>query len=55
MELKVKVYAAGSLRSVLPVIFDCAGITAEIEFGPSGVLREKIVSGEKGDLFLLQG
>ncbi|WP_320171022.1 substrate-binding domain-containing protein [Maridesulfovibrio sp.] len=51
MTLKVKVYAAGSLRKVLPVLFEQAGIEAEIEFGPSGVLKDRIAGGESVDLF----
>ncbi|WP_027723453.1 substrate-binding domain-containing protein [Maridesulfovibrio zosterae] len=51
MKLEVKAYAAGSLRKVLPEIFNKIGILGEIEFGPSGVLKERIVNGEQVDLF----
>ena len=52
MKWDVKVYAAGSLRKVLPAMFEKTGLVAEIEFGPSGVLKDRIINGEKVDLFV---
>jgi molybdenum ABC transporter molybdate-binding protein len=51
----VRVYAAGSLRSVmleLGAAFEAAsGVKLEHVFGPSGVLRERIERGERADVF----
>lgn len=52
MSLKIRAYAAGSLRKVLPVMLNNAGLVGELAFGPSGVLIERLVSGEQADLFL---
>lgn len=52
MSVHIRALAAGSLRKVLPEMFRIAGITGEIEFGPSGVLAEKIMGGKKADLFV---
>ena len=49
------VLAAGSLREAIGEIGDrykaATGIDIAAEFGPSGVLRERIEKGEKTDLF----
>lgn len=49
--MNVKIFSAGSLRGILPVLLEKAGIEAKLELGPSGVLKERIVSGERPDLF----
>jgi molybdate transport system substrate-binding protein len=52
---QLHVLAAGSLREVIKAIGDqyrkATGIEIVAEFGPSGVLRERIEKGERGDLF----
>jgi len=49
------VLAAGSLREVIGEIGDrykqATGVVVAADFGPSGVLRERIEKGEKTDLF----
>lgn len=49
------VHAAGSLRSVFTQLgklyAEQGGATPRFEFGPSGVLREKIAAGAKADVF----
>lgn len=51
----VRIYAAGSLGSVLPELIAASGLpegaVAPPVFGPSGVLRQRLQSGEKADLF----
>ncbi len=46
------VFAAGSLRKVLPAMAEVIGISINPVFGPSGVLRERIAQGERPALFL---
>lgn len=46
------VFAAGSLRKVLPAMAELVGISINPVFGPSGVLRERIAQGERPALFL---
>src|SRR5215468_11156710 len=52
---ELRVLAAGSLREVVGEIgarYKAAtGVAVSAEFGPSGVLRERIEKGEKTDLF----
>lgn len=52
----LRVFAAGSLTAALTMIVQVfhqtEGITIQLETGPSGVLRERIESGAKADLFL---
>ncbi|MGV3550896.1 substrate-binding domain-containing protein [Rhizobium sp.] len=51
----LRVLSAGSLRYALPTIMDrftaTSGIDVSIAFGPAGLLRERIESGEAFDLF----
>jgi ABC-type molybdate transport system substrate-binding protein len=51
----VRLYAAGSLRAVMTEIGAAftrsTGVTVAGEFGPSGLLRDRIVKGEPADLF----
>ncbi len=51
---ELRVLAAGSLREVVGEIGDrykqATGIAVTADFGPSGVLRERIEKGEKADL-----
>src|SRR5579863_3595995 len=52
---EMRVLAAGSLREVIGEIgqryMNATGIQVVANFGPSGVLRERIEKGEKADLF----
>ena len=52
----VMIYAAGSLRHVLPSLVSAfqaiSGVTAETRLGPAGLLRERIEAGERPDIFL---
>jgi molybdate transport system substrate-binding protein len=52
----VKVYAAGSLGTVLPALITASGLpegsVAPPVFGPAGALRQRLQSGEQADLFL---
>ncbi|QPC95445.1 substrate-binding domain-containing protein [Mesorhizobium sp. INR15] len=52
----ILIYAAGSLRSVLPVLIsafsEMTGVQIETRHGPAGLLRERIESGERPDIFL---
>ena len=52
---ELRVLAAGSLREVIAQIGErykaATGITVAAEFGPSGLLRERIEKGEHVDLF----
>jgi molybdate transport system substrate-binding protein len=54
-EAATKIYAAGSLRGALNDIADAFknthGSAVETIFGPSGVLREQLASGESSDVF----
>jgi ABC-type molybdate transport system substrate-binding protein len=51
----IRVYAAGSLSGVLPELIRAAGlpegVVAPPVFGPAGVLRQRLLSGESADLF----
>jgi ABC-type molybdate transport system substrate-binding protein len=51
----VKVYAAGSLRAALTdaakVFTDASGTKVSFEFGPSGILRDRLAAGERADVF----
>ncbi|WP_343714865.1 substrate-binding domain-containing protein [Inquilinus sp.] len=53
---RITVYAAGSLRVVLPAVaaaFTAAtGIAVDTRYGPAGLLRERIEAGDRPDLFL---
>lgn len=52
---KVTLYGAGSLRGSLSEVADAFtqeyGISVNREFGPSGLLRERLENGEKTDVF----
>ena len=52
---ELRVLAAGSLREVMTEIGErykaATGITVTAEFGPSGLLRERIEKGDHADLF----
>jgi len=52
---ELRVLGAGSLREVIAEIGerykDATGTTINVEFGPSGLLRERIEKGERADLF----
>ena len=52
----VKVFAAGSLTgaltSVISLYEKVTGVRIEAEFGPAGLLRERIERGERPDLFV---
>ena len=52
----VKIFAAGSLSAVLPELVTASGLPAASvaapTFGPAGLLRHRIESGEAADLFL---
>lgn len=52
----VVIYAAGSLRNVLPalvsVFSETTGIRIETRHGPAGLLRERIEHGDRPDLFM---
>jgi len=51
----LRVLSAGSLRYAFPAIIDrfaaASGIDVSVAFGPAGLLRERIQSGEAFDLF----
>lgn len=47
----MRVLAAGSLRRVWPQLMAHFPEAVETQFGPAGLLRERIVSGEACDLF----
>jgi molybdenum ABC transporter molybdate-binding protein len=51
----VKVYAAGSLRAALTGVAgaftESTGAKVEIEFGPSGTLRDRLAQGARADVF----
>ena len=44
--------AAGSLRKALPAMAEAAGLRLDVRFGPAGLLRERIVAGDRPALFL---
>jgi ABC-type molybdate transport system substrate-binding protein len=50
-----RIYAAGSLASVLPKLIQASGLPADSfappVFGPAGVLRQRLLNGEQADLF----
>jgi molybdate transport system substrate-binding protein len=52
---ELRVFGAGSLREVMAVIggryHEATGIAVINEFGPSGLMRERIEKGERVDLF----
>ena len=52
----LRIYAAGSLAAVLPELVAASGLPAASvaapTFGPAGLLRQRIESGEPADLFL---
>lgn len=52
----IGIYAAGSLRNVLPTLVsafsEVAGVATETRHGPAGLLRERIETGERPDLFM---
>ncbi len=52
----IRVYAAGSLRFVLPSLVsafsEMTGIAVEVRHGPAGLLRQRIEDGDRPDLFL---
>ena len=51
----LRLYAAGSLRGALTeiarVFTAASGIPVQLEFGASGLLRERLEQGEPGDVF----
>ena len=47
----MRVLAAGSLRRVWPQLMGHFPEPVETQFGPAGLLRERIASGEACDLF----
>jgi ABC-type molybdate transport system substrate-binding protein len=51
----IRIYAAGSLGTVLPELIAASGLpagsVAPPVFGPAGALRQRLQSGEKTDLF----
>ncbi len=51
----IRIYAAGSLGTVMPQLVAAAGLSADAVappvFGPAGVLRERLVKGEHADIF----
>jgi ABC-type molybdate transport system substrate-binding protein len=51
----IRIYAAGSLGAVLPKLIAASGLpegaVATPVFGPAGLLRQRLVSGETADLF----
>jgi molybdenum ABC transporter molybdate-binding protein len=51
----VKVYAAGSLRAALTEAANAftvaGGAKVAFEFGPSGILRDRLAAGERADVF----
>lgn len=52
----IQIYAAGSLRHVLPALVsafsETTGVAVETRHGPAGLLRERIEQGDRPDLFL---
>lgn len=53
---EVRVYAAGSLRAALTEVAQAfersqPGVRVQFTFGPSGLLRDRIVRGERADVF----
>ena len=54
-EPPIRIYAAGSLGGVMPALIAGSGVPAEAVappvFGPAGMLRQRLQSGEAADLF----
>jgi molybdate transport system substrate-binding protein len=54
-EAPIKVFAAGSLTGALTAIIKAyqekTGVHVQAEFGPAGLLRERIEGGERPDIF----
>ena len=54
-EAPIKVFAAGSLTGALTAVIklyqEKTGVQVQAEFGPAGLLRERIESGERPDIF----
>ena len=52
----IQIYAAGSLRNVLPALVSAfsamSGVEITTRHGPAGLLRERIEQGDRPDLFL---
>ncbi|MCB2215826.1 MAG: substrate-binding domain-containing protein [Desulfobulbaceae bacterium] len=52
----IKIFAAGSLKSPLRQIVDeysqVSNVSVDLELGPSGILKNRIMAGERADLFL---
>ncbi len=52
----IRIYAAGSLGSVLPALITASGLpdgtVAPVVFGPAGLLRQRLQAGERADLFM---
>ncbi|ETF01261.1 molybdenum ABC transporter substrate-binding protein [Advenella kashmirensis W13003] len=55
MNEAIVVYAAGSLKRALTVLFERfeqdSGLSVHAQFGPAGLLRERLQKGERADLF----
>lgn len=53
---QISIYAAGSLRHVLPALVsafsEISGVAVETRHGPAGLLRGRIEAGDRPDLFL---
>jgi len=51
----IVVYAAGSLKRALTVLFEKfeqdSGLPVQAQYGPAGLLRERLQKGERADLF----
>lgn len=47
----LSILAAGSLRAVWPALMAEFAAAVDTDFGPAGLLRERIVAGERCDLF----
>lgn len=50
----MRILAAGSLRVVWPQLMAAFQADAVCDFGPAGLLRERIEAGEACDFFLLR-
>src|SRR5689334_11543233 len=54
-EAPVRVFAAGSLTGAMTAVIklykERTGVDVEAQFGPAGLLRERIEAGERPDLF----
>lgn len=55
MNEAIVVYAAGSLKRAFTVLFERfeqdSGLSVHAQFGPAGLLRERLQKGERADLF----